>query len=192
MRMLARRPWLRFFTDAGDGSGGAGGGTGNGDGDQGTGTGTGQSDSGGDEKLGEAGLRALQAERAARAAAEKTAADALAKVQEMENAKLSDLERAQNEAAAAKAAAEQATATALRYEVAAEKGLPLALAARLQGSTKEELAADAESLKALVGTGERRLPGPDHTQGSGGGDSKKTGSVSAGADLWNEMHPSKK
>ena len=37
---------------------------------------------------------------------------------------------------------------ALRYEVAAETGLDPRLAGQLQGSTREELAADVERLKA--------------------------------------------
>lgn len=48
----------------------------------------------------------------------------------------------------AESAAATAAATALRYEVAAEKGLPLSLAARLQGGNKDELSADADKLKA--------------------------------------------
>lgn len=39
---------------------------------------------------------------------------------------------------------------AMRYDVAAESDLPLALASRLTGSTKEELVADAAKLKSLI------------------------------------------
>jgi Skp family chaperone for outer membrane proteins len=49
-------------------------------------------------------------------------------------------------AAAAERQATESTAKLLRYEVAAEKGLPLRLAGRLQGSTKQELEVDAENL----------------------------------------------
>jgi hypothetical protein len=45
--------------------------------------------------------------------------------------------------------------TALRYEVAFELGLPKQIAARLQGSTKEEMLADAEELVELVAPGKR-------------------------------------
>lgn len=45
-----------------------------------------------------------------------------------------------------------AESTALRYAVAAETDLPLSLAPRLTGSTKEELLADANSLKTLIPT----------------------------------------
>lgn len=54
-----------------------------------------------------------------------------------------------------------------RAEIAAEKGLPPALAARLQGSTREELAADADALAALIpaAPASPRTPAPDPTQG---------------------------
>jgi len=45
---------------------------------------------------------------------------------------------------------EQAEARALRLEVALSKRLDPTLAARLQGSTKEELEADADALMALI------------------------------------------
>jgi len=55
-----------------------------------------------------------------------------------------------------------------RAEVAAEKGLPPALAARLQGATREDLAADADALLALIPTPGPRTPAPDPSQGSRG------------------------
>lgn len=54
-----------------------------------------------------------------------------------------------------------------RAEVAAEKGLSPALAERLRGSSKEELAADADALLALIpaqSSGPRN-PAPDPSQG---------------------------
>lgn len=44
-----------------------------------------------------------------------------------------------------------AEAKALRLEVALEKGLPLTLASRLQGTTKDELTADADALVKMTG-----------------------------------------
>ena len=41
----------------------------------------------------------------------------------------------------------------MRYEVAAAKGLDLKLASRLNGSTREELEADADELVKLIGNG---------------------------------------
>ncbi len=57
---------------------------------------------------------------------------------------------AEQKAAEASADATSARLEALRYKVAAEKGLTLSLAARLTGSTKEELEADADTLMALI------------------------------------------
>lgn len=46
--------------------------------------------------------------------------------------------------------AAEAEAKALRFEVAAELGIPAELARRLQGGTRDELVADAEALLKLV------------------------------------------
>lgn len=106
----------------------------------------------GEEQLGDAGKRAIQAEREARAAAEKAARDAQAKLKEIEDAQKSEEQKRQEAADAALKEAEAAKAKALRYEVAAAKGVPLTQAHRLQGATKEDLEADAEAfLKDLHG-----------------------------------------
>lgn len=100
-----------------------------------------------DEQLGDPGKKALQSEREAR----KQAEDALKALrQEIEDSKKTAEQKAADDIAAAKAEAGQSSAKALRYEVAAEKGLDLKLAARLTGSTKEELEADADALMALI------------------------------------------
>lgn len=75
----------------------------------------------GDEPLGPGGRRALEAERKARRVAE-------ARVAELER-QLADLEAAE-----------------ARRAIAAERGLPAALVDRLQGTTREELEADADRL----------------------------------------------
>lgn len=62
---------------------------------------------------------------------------------------------AEQKAAEARAAAErerdEARIELLRYKVALAKGLPADLAARLRGSTEEELSKDADELLKLVG-----------------------------------------
>ncbi|MEU3285568.1 capsid assembly scaffolding protein Gp46 family protein [Streptomyces longwoodensis] len=112
-------------------------------------------------------------------------------------ADLSETERLQkerDEAAAevvrAKAAAEEATRKALVLEVAAEKGLTPAQAARLQGSTKEELEADADSLKALFGStgGQGNGGSGSRSGGNRGSDVGATKSVSAGAERYAQKH----
>lgn len=99
------------------------------------------------DQLGEGGKKALEAERAARAKAE---ADLKAYKQEIEDSKKTAEQKAADDLAAATATASAEAAKALRYEVAAEKGLDLALAARLTGSTREDLEADADKLMALI------------------------------------------
>lgn len=82
-----------------------------------------------------------------------------------------------------------------RAEVQAEKKLSPAQAKRLVGTTKEEMAADADDLLAAFpappppdGKG-RGGPRPDPAQGPRPGD--KTASVSSGRDLYAERHKKK-
>lgn len=134
--------------------------------DTGAATDTGH-DSGGDEPLGEGGKKALAAERRLRERAEKTAAshqqkltDLQKRLQEYEDRDKTETQRL----ADAKDAAEREAATAkqelMRYRVAADKKLPVELAARLRGSTEEEMAADADNLLELLGS-QRRAPSYD-------------------------------
>ncbi|MDH6625719.1 hypothetical protein M2271_003530 [Streptomyces sp. LBL] len=112
-------------------------------------------------------------------------------------AELSETERLQKErddaaaeAATAKAERDAAARKALVLEIAADKGLTPAQAARLQGSTKLELEADADALKALFGaTGGGTSSGSTRSGGNRGGDvGGSTKTVSAGADLYRERH----
>ncbi|MEU7243427.1 hypothetical protein [Streptomyces sparsogenes] len=109
-------------------------------------------------------------------------------------ADLSETERLQKErdeaaaeAATAKAERDAAARKALLLEIAASKGLTPAQAARLQGSTKEELEADADELVKLFGGGNAsgsgaRAGGP---RGSDVGDTKTTAS---GAERYRMRH----
>lgn len=67
--------------------------------------------------------------------------------------------------AEAKTAAEQRAASAeqqlMRFKVAAAKNLPANLAGRLQGSTEEEMAADADSLLEILGAQQQQTPSYD-------------------------------
>lgn len=132
-----------------------------------------------DQPLGAAGLKALQEERDARKALEKQLA-ALAPLQKLADAlgtgtpaaggksevDLLNERFAQHE----KTVAEERSAR-WRAEVAHEKGLSPAQAARLAGSTREELLADADSLLALFPTTPATpgTPRPDPSQGARGG-----------------------
>lgn len=73
-----------------------------------------------DAPLGEGGKKALDAERTARAAAEKAAATLQAKLNEIENANLSEVERAKREAEEAKTALAQARSEAMRARIQAK------------------------------------------------------------------------
>lgn len=102
-------------------------------------------------ELGDAGKRALEAERKARRTAEKELKALRDKVKEREDLDKSELERLQDRIAEAAKRAEDAEAKANRYEVAAAKGLTPAQAKRLVGSTREELEADADEMRAELG-----------------------------------------
>jgi hypothetical protein len=107
----------------------------------------------GEAELGDAGKRAIQREREARKELEarlKELEPLAAKAKELEESQKSEAQRLQERAEAAERAAQEANAQLLRRDVAASKGLPPQLAARLRGTTTEELEADADELLAIV------------------------------------------
>lgn len=104
-----------------------------------------------DGELGDAGKRAIDAERKARQVAEKRAKELEAKVKEAEDAEKTEVEKLQGQVADLTKRAEASEAKATRFEVAATKGLSLAQARRLVGATQEELEADADSMRAELG-----------------------------------------
>lgn len=101
-----------------------------------------------DEPLGAPGLAALKSEREAKAAAEKRAAAAEARIKEFENAQKTEAEKQAEALAEAKAELANLLAAKTRAEVAAAKGVPVEL---LAGSTQEELEASADALIAFRG-----------------------------------------
>ena len=80
----------------------------------------------------------------------KANAQAAKKLEEIEDAKKSEIERATSKQQRAEKERDEAVAKLLRYEVATSAGLPLSVAHRLQGSTKDELEADARELSKLL------------------------------------------
>lgn len=100
-----------------------------------------------EEALREPGRKALDAEREARATAEKALADLR---KEIEDAQKTAEQKAADDLKAAQSDSATNAAKALRYEVAADKGLDLKLAARLSGTSREEIEADAEELMKLI------------------------------------------
>lgn len=105
----------------------------------------------------------LEQLRAALAKANKDAEKHRLRLKEVDDAKLSEIEKAQRDAA--EAAQELATLRrdTLRQKVALETGLPAKWVARLRGDSEEELAADAASI--LADLNKPRTPAPDASQG---------------------------
>ena len=118
------------------------------------------------QELGDGGKKAIQAEREARKTAERTAAEALAKLKSFEDANLSELERSKK--AAEESAAELAALRTenIRNRVALAKGVPADLIEFLTGDTEEEVAAKADILLARLNT--PGTPKPDPSQGAKG------------------------
>jgi hypothetical protein len=205
-------PVLGAAPDDGGGDGGSGGeGT---DGGQ-SGSGESGADGGGqggeDKPLGPGGEKALREEREARKALEKKLA-ALAPLEKLAEALgggdvgkgKSEVEQLTERLAAQEQAIVDERIARWRAEVQADKKLTAVQAARLVGSTKEELAKDADDLLAAFGgsnsgsddgeggQGGRRRPGmrPDPAQGARPG--QKTSSLDAGRSLYAERHNKQK
>lgn len=120
-----------------------------------------------DEQLGEQGVKALQAERKARSAAEKHAAQLEQQIKEFEQSQLSDLEKAQTAAREYQEAAERSAVEALRWKTAAAHGINDEDAeVFLTGSDEETITRQAERLAALAQ--KPTTPKPDPSQGSSG------------------------
>jgi len=129
------------------------------------------------DQLGDAGKKALAAEREQRKAAEKE----LAKYRKAETEKADADKTEAEKRAAADARADAAELRATRLEVAHEKGLTPAQAKRLVGTTREELEADADEVLKDFPTvpAKPSTPKPDPSQGSRG--ETKTRPTSLGA-----------
>lgn len=119
-----------------------------------------------DESLGEGGKKALKAEREARTAAERQASELKARLDKLEAANMSDLERAQKEAQDAKAEAAKALADAARLRLATRYGLSEDEAADLPDDPEkaERLAVRLSEGKSAAQTS--TAPKPDLTQGA--------------------------
>lgn len=117
-----------------------------------------------DKPLGENGEKALRAEREQRKALEKQLADAQQVIKDAEAASLSDLERAQREAAEAKTLLAQAQREVLVSKVALEKAVPADLVQFLTGADEAAIGAQADLLVERLG-GTPATPKPDPSQG---------------------------
>ncbi|MFI1799790.1 hypothetical protein ACH427_20890 [Streptomyces sp. NPDC020379] len=118
-------------------------------------------------------IERLTAELAARAAKVAELEPAAAELHQMREVGKSDSQRLAERAEAAERLADQARAELVRAQVAHAKGLTPGQAARLIGTTREELEADADAfLSDLTPVADanpgRPLMQPDPTQGSSG------------------------
>lgn len=150
--------------------------------DEPTGTEQTNANKGDENALGDAGKRALQTERDAREAAEKALKEANKKLEAIETAKLSDLEKSNKRAEDAEKRAAAAELTVHRSEAMRKHNLGDEFADFLTG-TAEEIAAKAETLAKKFAeakpASERR---PDPTQGaSGAGEKPSTAQAFADA-----------
>jgi hypothetical protein len=120
-----------------------------------------------DKPLGENGEKALKAEREARTAAEKQATALQKQLDDIAAANLSDLEKAQKQAKDAQDAAAKASAEALRYRIAAEKGITDNVDLILTASDEETMRKQAD-LWSSRKDGTAPGPRPDLSQGAQG------------------------
>lgn len=101
-----------------------------------------------------------------RAKAAKADSDDATKWREYEQAQKPIQERMAEELAQTKAAAAEAAAKLLRYEIASAKGITGEATRLLNGSTQEELEAEADLLNALIANQSKpKTPMPDDNQG---------------------------
>lgn len=144
-------------------------------------------DPAGGEKLGEGGIKALQAEREGHAQAKKDLAEARAALQKIEDGKLSEIQRAQKERD--DQAAENATlkATNARLAALAEYPVPKDYQDLVTGTDEASYLASAKKISELYARAEGKAPKPDPVPGSGnrsGENNPAGGSIAAGRDLY--------
>lgn len=152
-----------------------------------------QNDPKADEPLGEGGIKALNAEREARAAAEAAAKD-LQKQIDVLNQRLSTtkddspeweqkinaLQTKLDGEIEARTKAEKKAAEIERAQYGIDKGLPPALAKKLTGATPEELDAEIDELLPHIGSSGGPKPNPQQGNPSQG----RGASLSAGRALY--------
>jgi len=118
--------------------------------------------------LGEAGKRAIAAERKRADGLDKELKALRLESETRANAELSELERFKKENAELLSTSAASTLANVRLQVALDKGIPANLAARLQGDDYDTLAADADSLSELLTGTKQTAPKPDPSQGAKG------------------------
>lgn len=142
-------------------------------------------------ELGDAGKKAIDAERKRANEAEKAAKAAEAKLKEIEDANKSDIDKALARVSELEAANTQLTTelgkrdlTISRLNVGIDEGLPKNLIARLQGDDEDSIKADAASLRELIPDNTPSpFPKADPSQGAKGTAGKTTNADAFAAQL---------
>jgi hypothetical protein len=116
--------------------------------------------------LGPNGEKALAEERAQRKAAEKQATEFKKRLDALEQANLTEVEKAQRAAQDAQTQLAELTRQNLRNKVALEKGVPADLVDFLTGDSEDEITAKADLLLKRIGAPTN--PKPDLSQGARG------------------------
>ena len=106
----------------------------------------------------------LERLRAALAKANKDSERNRARLKELDDAKLSEIEKARRDADEAKIELEKLRSAKVRADIALELGLPAKWVGRLQGDTEDELRADAAEI--LADLNKPKKPAPDASQGA--------------------------
>ena len=126
------------------------------------------------EALGEGGIKALHAERKARADAEKRATEMAKRIEEFEAAQRTEAEnlaherdKALAELEAERKARADAERAVIAREVVAELGLPVELAGRIQGDDRDAMMEDARVFAAIAKASEPSRPAPIGAVGNG-------------------------
>lgn len=126
------------------------------------------------EALGEGGIKALHAERKARADAEKRATEMAKRIEEFEAAQRTEAEnlaherdKALAELEAERKARADAERAVIAREVVAELGLPVELAGRIQGDDRDSMMEDARVFAAIAKASEPSRPAPIGAVGNG-------------------------
>lgn len=101
------------------------------------------------------------------------------RLQAIEDAGKTEAQRRDEENARLKTENSEATLRALRLEVGMELGLPKTLALRLQGTTEEELRADAADLQKTIGSTNGGKPPPVQMDGGAGKPAPTGGDMNA-------------
>lgn len=121
------------------------------------------------EALGDAGKKALQAERSARESAEKRLREVEAALESVTGERDAAKESFEDQMTALRAEVARTAVERDRVQVAYEKGLPVDLVEYLRGETREEMEKSAETLAThLMEARKPGVPKPDMSQGAHG------------------------